>query len=239
MKPNFLSVTFWFNIFDGHAEFLNILSDNLKDEFTEFKIVDKEVNNPFRPIITAVNPQTKSDLTFSKINLQYNMEKINMDSFLTNVQKIFDLLNAHNIKVLHSAIYANYEIHDKEALKKIVQNTLNKKIISDDLIDVNLKFGKKQEESFYKIISLINKKQIELPRLLDELNREVPIPLISWNKAIMKDEIIEIAYEINDKLIFDTSNSYFTDESYLNKMLYIFKNDMEDDIDNLINKGEF
>ena len=56
--------------------------------------------------------------------------------------------------------------------------------------------------------------------------------------ATLKDEVIDISYEINDKLLFDTEKNYHTELAYLNKMLYILKNNLEDDINSLINKGK-
>ena len=166
------------------------------------------------------------------------MELIDRNKFSDIALKIYEMLVDNGIVVMHTAIYAEVELVDNNALKTITQNLLNSSISGQDLIDVNLHFGIKCEDAFYKIISLMNKRQIELPRKYDSLNREIPIPLISWMDATLKDEVIDISYEINDKLLFDTEKNYHTELAYLNKMLYILKNNLEDDINSLINKGK-
>ena len=238
MKPNFLSITFWFNIYDDHQKFIDIINDNLANEFTEIKVYEQDDNNLFKPKLTAFNRQSNNNLTFSKVNLQYNMELIDRNKFSDIALKIYEMLVDNGIVVMHTAIYAEVELVDNNALKTITQNLLNSSISGQDLIDVNLHFGIKCEDAFYKIISLMNKRQIELPRKYDSLNREIPIPLISWMDATLKDEVIDISYEINDKLLFDTEKNYHTELAYLNKMLYILKNNLEDDINSLINKGK-
>ncbi len=238
MKPNFLSITFWFNIYDDHQKFIDIINDNLANEFTEIKVYEQDDNNLFKPKLTAFNRQNNNNLTFSKVNLQYNMELIDRNKFSDIALKIYEMLVDNGIVVMHTAIYAEVELVDNNALKTITQNLLNSSISGQNLIDVNLHFGIKCEDAFYKIISLMNKRQIELPRKYDSLNREIPIPLISWMDATLKDEVIDISYEINDKLLFDTEKNYHTELAYLNKMLYILKNNLEDDINSLINKGK-
>ncbi len=238
MKPNFLSITFWFNIYDDHQKFIDIINNNLVNEFTEIKVYDQDDNNLFKPKLTAFNRQNNNNLTFSKVNLQYNMELIDINKFSDIALKIYEMLADNGIVVMHTAIYAGVELVDNNALKTITQNLLNSSVSGQNLIDVNLHFGIKCEDAFYKIISLMNKRQIELPRKYDSLNREIPIPLISWMDATLKDEVIDISYEINDKLLFDTEKNYHTELAYLNKMLYILKNNLEDDINSLINKGK-
>jgi len=241
MKINCYSVTFWFNIFDNHNFLLEVLQNELKDEYDKYNFF-KYTNNLVAPIISAINNEKMTNLSFSQINLQYNMDKVslkNIDDFKTKVQKLFDILSQNEIQVLHTAIYVNGEIIDDNALNNIIKYTINPSLNSDSLVDINLKLGKCYEELFYKNITLLNKKQIKLPKITDKQGRNVPIPLISWNGAYIENELIDFSYEINDKYLFDFTKDYHTTEFYLNKMLYLLSENLEDDINNLINKGEF
>lgn len=240
MKINCFSVTFWFNIFNDHSDFLKVLSNELKDEYQNFNFFNDD-NNLLAPVITAVNNDGMTNLSCSKINFQYNMNKVEFKDFPTfkeKVLKLFNLLKDNNIEILHSAIFINGETIDEEALKKIAKNTINSKLVDDDLIDINLRIGKKYEDLFYKIITVLNKKQIKLPQKVDSEGRLLPIPLISWHGAFVEHEIIEISYELNDKYSFDFTKNYQTTEFYLNKMLYILENNFNSDIENLLENGE-
>ncbi len=241
MKINCFSVTFWFNIVDNHNEILKMFQNNLSDEYTNFNLRNLD-NNLLSPVITAINSEKMTNITMSQINLQYNMDnvkKTDFPKFKKRALELFEMLENENIQVCHTDLFVNSEIIDNYALEKITNNTINSSIISDDLVDMNLKLGKKEEDLFYKIITLLNKKQIKLPKKVDELGRLIPIPLISWNGAFVENEIIEVSYELNDKYSFDFTKNYHTTEFYLNKMLYILENNYEDDINNLIENGKF
>ena len=241
MHINFFSVTFWFNIFNNHKEILEVLQKELNDEYRNFSI-HNYTDNYVVPVITAINKERRTNLSFSQINFQYNMDQVTLNdlsTFKDKVLKIYDILTTNNIKVLHSAIFINGEIIDEKALNKITQSTLAKTMYNDDLVDVTLKIGKKHEDLFYKIVTILNKKQIKLPQMTDELGRHIPIPLISWHQAIFENEIVDISYEINDKYLFDYTNDYHTTEFYLNKMLYLLTENFESDIKNILEKGYF
>lgn len=241
MKIKCFSVTFWFNIVDNHSEILKIFQDNLSDEYTNFNLRNID-NNLLVPVITAINNERLTNITMSQINLQYNMDNVNLTDFpkfKKRALELFEMLENANIKVCHTDLFINSEIIDNCALEKITNSTINSSIISNELVDVNLKFGKKEEELFYKIITLLNKKQVKLPKKVDKFGRLIPIPLISWNGAFVENEIIDISYELNDKYSFDFTKNYHTTEFYLNKMLYILENNYEDDINNLIENGKF
>ncbi len=238
MRLNYLSVTFWFNYFDDHSKFIEIINKYLENEFEEHKLLEN-TDNYFQPILTFANNKTKSNILFSKINLQYNMDLPDLAKFQKNVLAIYEALTENGIEILHTALFTEGEMQCRNALTHVTQNIVNSKILSSDLVDANFKFGKKYDDIFYKIISLMNKSKIDIPRNLDVNNNITPMPLVSWKDVNIKEEIIEFFYEINDKLSFDSTFNYHTIESYLNKMLYILKNDMQNDIKNLIDKGEF
>jgi len=241
MKINCFSVTFWFNIFDKHSDMLNLLQEEMKDEYSKFNIFNY-TDNLVAPIITAINNKKMTNISFSQINFQYNMDKVSLDDFdifQEKVLKLFDILIENDIEVAHSAIFVNGEIIDDEALKTITQNTIKSEICDDDLVDLTLKVGKKHEDLFYKIITILNKKQIKLPQKIDKNGKIVPIPLISWNGALVENEIIDISYEINDKYLFDFTKNYKTTEFHINKMLYILKEDMQNDIVSILKNGNF
>lgn len=241
MKINYFGVTFWFNIFEKHIEILENFRKKLGNEYQNFNI--KGLNdNLLMPIITAINNQKMTNMSMSQINLQYNMDKVNSDNleeFKNRVLEIFEILTTFGIEVLHTSLCINGEIIDDNALEIMTDKTLTKSIISEDLVDATLKFGKKEEDLFYKIITLLNKKQIKLPKKVDEVGRDIPIPLISWNGAMVEREMIDISYELNDKYSFDFTKNYHTTEFYLNKMLYVLINNYESDINDLLKKGEF
>lgn len=242
MKINCFSITFWFNIFENHQSLLSDLDNTLKGEYQNFNVLNGDNNNLLVPIVTGINKEKMTNFSFSKINMQYNMDKVTMDNFNEFKEKalnLFEFFEKNEIEVMHTAIFINGEIVDDEAIDTITKNTINKKIKNEDLIDITLKLGKKHEDLFYKIITVLNKRQIKLPQKIDEQGRLVPIPLISWNGALVETEIIEVSYEINDKYSFDFTKNYHTTEFFLNKMLYILEQDLENDINNLIENGEF
>lgn len=241
MKINYFSITFWFNIFDNHLELLEVLKENISDEYQNFNINNIN-NNLLMPVITAVNNTKKTNFSMSHINFQYNMDSVTFDDFCDFKEKslkFFEILTENKIEILHTAIFINGEIVNEKALEKITASTLKDTIKSDDLVDTTIKLGKKEEDLFYKILTILNKKQIKLPKKVDELGRIVPIPLISWNGAFVENEIIDISYEINDKYSFDFTKNYHTTEFFLNKMLYLIENNYKSDIENLIENGKF
>jgi hypothetical protein len=71
--------------------------------------------------------------------------------------KFYDILTSNNILIKHSAILVNGELIDKNALETISKKFLKDNISDDDFVDVSLKIGKKHEELFYKIVSVLNK----------------------------------------------------------------------------------
>jgi len=241
MKINCFSITFWFNIFDNHKDILETFQEKFIDEYNNFNIKNLD-NNLLSPIITAYNNEKMTNISMSQINLQYNMDKVTMnefEKFKLRALEIFAILSLHGIEVSHTALFINSEIIDEKSLEKITNNILNPKLVSEDLVDTTLKFGKKEEDLFYKIITLLNKKQIKLPKKVDNLGRIIPIPLISWNGAFVENEIIDISYEINDKYSFDFTKNYHTTEFFLNKMLYLLENNYESDIKSLLEDGIF
>jgi len=240
MKINCLSVTFWFNIFDKHLEFLETLRNALMNEFQNFNINNRN-NNMLFPIISAVNNEKKTNLTMSQINLQYNMDNVSskdFQAFKETVLNLFEILQENGVEVMHTALFINSEFAVDEALNKITNSILNNNLVNNDLVDASIKIGKKEEDLFYKVITILNKKQIKLPRKIDDLGRVVPIPLISWNGCLIENEIIEFSYELNDKYSFDFTKNYHTTEFYLNKMLYLLENNYQNDIQNLIENGQ-
>ena len=242
MNLNFLSITFWFNIYDDYTDLLKDLSSELNDEFKNFNVLNEENDNLFTPVISGISENHQTNLAISKINLQYNMRNVNFEMiplFKEKALKLFDILDNNDVDILHTEIYSSGEMLIDKALNYITKNTINKKIYNDDLIDVYLRLGKKHEDLFYKIISILNKKQVKLPKKVNENNISIPLPLISWHDAEIENEIIEISYEINDKYSFDFTKGYHTTVFHLNKMLYILENDIKSDVDNLIKKGEF
>ena len=241
MHINCFSITFWFNIFKSHQEIIDKLQNFFQNEYDRYNFLNI-TDDFFAPVITAVNNSKRTNLTISQINLQYNMDKVEWQDFSKFKEKalrLFELLTDNGIELLHTAIFINGEFVSEDILKKISKNTLNKSLINKDLVDINLKLGKIHEDLFYKIIAILNKKQINIPEERDELGRLTPIPLISWYNAHIDTELGDISYEINDKYSFDNTKNYHTTEFYLNKMLYILENDFHNDIDNLLKKGVF
>ena len=153
MKINFISITFWFNIYDDLEKALYKFQNNLGDEFTSFNI-KKPNNNLFEPLINSINKEKKSSLFMSPINLQYNIDLFSMgkfNEFKNRVMQLFEILIDLKIEVLHTAVCINSEMVVDNALNLLTNNTINKNIVTEDLVDATLKFGKKEEDLFYKI----------------------------------------------------------------------------------------
>ena len=241
MKINCFSVTFWFNILSNSNELLSSLQDALKDEYSKFELFNK-ADNLLLPIIRSINSDKKTNIVVSQINLQYNMDDVslnNSNEFKEKIMNLFNLLIQNNIKVLHTSLFINAELVKEDAIKSIAKNTISKTLQDESLVDMSLKLGKCYEELFYKIVTIFNKKQIKLPKIVDEEGRTVPIPLISWNGALVENELVDVSYEINDKYSYDFTKNYNTTEFYLNKMLFVLFDDLESDINNIIDNGKF
>jgi len=241
MKINCFSVTFWFNIFNNHKNLLEDFQKKLSNEYKKFNVFNY-TDNLIEPIINAIDNINLTNISVSQINLQYNMDKVDFDDlkiFKERVLNLFEILESNDIKIAHTSIFVNGEIIEENALAKIAKNTINQKLYTEDLVDVSLKLGKKHEDLFYKVITLINKKQVKLPKKTDDNGSLIPIPLISWNGAFIENEIIDISYEINDKYSYDFTKNYHTTEFYLNKMLYVLLEDLKSDIENILEKGTF
>ncbi|MBE6156922.1 MAG: hypothetical protein E7161_04155 [Firmicutes bacterium] len=241
MKINCFSITFWFNIFDKHKDLLDDLQKELSNEYKKFNVFNY-TDNLIAPVISAVDNERLTNISISQINLQYNMDKVelhDLDKFKEKALKLYELLTSNGMEISHTSVYVNGEIIDEKALAKITKNTISSKLCSEDLVDITLKLGKKHEDLFYKIITILNKKQMKLPKKVDEHGRLIPIPLISWNGALVENEIIDISYEINDKYSYDFTKNYHTTEFYLNKMLYILAENLESDIESIIDQGTF
>ncbi|MBE5806327.1 MAG: hypothetical protein E7313_06475 [Clostridiales bacterium] len=235
MNFNYFSITFWFDIFENHKDLLEIFQKEFSEEFNNINIM-QYTDNLVAPIITSINNEKRTNFSFSQINFQYNMDNVDIHDFANfnnACLKFYDILTSNNILIKHSAILVNGELIDENALETISKKFLKDNISDDDFVDVSLKIGKKHEELFYKIVSVLNKKQLKLPKKTDDKGRFVPIPLISWNETQIENEIIEISHEINDKYSFDNTKDYHTTEFYLNKMLYILGEDIKEDINNL------
>ena len=241
MKINCFSVTFWFNILSNSNELLSSLQDALKDEYSKFELFNK-ADNLLLPIIRSINSDKKTNIVVSQINLQYNMDDVslnNSNEFKEKVMTLYNLLIQNNIKVLHTSLFINAELVKEDAIKSIAKNTISKTLQDESLVDMSLKLGKCYEELFYKIVTIFNKKQIKLPKIVDEEGRTVPIPLISWNGALVENELVDVSYEINDKYSYDFTKNYNKKEFYLNKMLFVLFDDLESDINNIIDNGKF
>lgn len=241
MKINCFSITFWFNVFKNHQQILENLQNFFKDEYEKYDIFNM-TNNLLAPVITALNDKKMTSVSMSQLNLQYNMDKVtwqDFPKFKEKVLSLFEVLEEYGLTILHTAIYINGEVLEDDALNKVTKHTLTKSLINDDLIDVSLKLGKKEEDLFYKVVNILNKKQLKLPEKYDEQGNLIPLPIVSWYGAIASQDLLEIAYEINDKYSFDFTKNYHTTEFYLNKMLYLMENNFLSDITNLLDKGKF
>lgn len=239
MKVNCLSITFWFNIIDNENEVLKSLQEEF-DDYNKYELFNK-TDNLMQPIITGVNNQEKTNLVVSQINLQYNMDNTSLKDekkFKEKALKLYNILIKNNVKVLHTALFVNSEItidNPLKSLEKIINSSFN----TSELVDISIKLSKCHEELFYKIVSLFNKKQVKMPKEVDDKGRFIPLPLISFNGSFVENEMIDISYEINDKYLYDFTKNYSTTEFYLNKMLYLLFSDIESDINNILEKGKF
>lgn len=241
MKINCYSITFWYNPVDDFSEILKDLQKLFKKEYSTFNISSVETDDFYNSVLFAINHKVQTNINISKIKLQYTMDKVtsaNFQDFSEKCLKILSIFNENNIKVLHSSVFTNMEFTVEEALKKVSTQLLSKNT-SKNLIDVNLRISKVEDDMFYKIITILNKQQIKLPNFVDDTGRNIPFPLISWTNAIKEKEIIEASYELNDRYSFDTEKNYETTIFSLNKMLYIVKNFSNSDVEELLQSGKF
>ncbi len=241
MNINCFSITFWFNTFKNHQELLESLQNFFKEEYDKYDIFNI-TDNLLAPIITAINDKKMTSMCMSQLNLQYNMDKVaweDFSKFKEKVLSLFEILEEYGLTILHTAIFINGELIESGALNRISKHTLNKNLISEDLIDISLKLGKKEEDLFYKVINILNKKQLKFAEKYDEQGNLTPFPIVSWYDALSNQDLLDISYEINDKYSFDFTKNYHTTEFYLNKMLYIMENNFLKDVNNLLDKGKF
>lgn len=230
-------VTFWFNIYDDYGNLLENLRQDLKEEFASFNYSTEQNNNLLTPVISAINNETRTNMHVTRISAQYNMDNVNFENygeFQDKALKIFNILNSNNANILYSSIIINAEKETNEALNIINNNLINKKVLTENFIETDIKLASIIDEQLYKVIRLTNNKQIKLSKKVDSQNREVPIPLISLNGSFVEKECILIDYELNDRYLYDFTKDYETTEFHLNKMLYLGKENFESDIENLI-----
>lgn len=239
MKNNYLTVIFWFNIFDKHTLFLDNLRLLFKEEFNNYTI-NNFSGNILTPVLNANNPETKTSFSMSQINFQYVSENVkNIGEIKEKMLELFETFKKNDIKILHTSIILNGEIDDSLTKVDFAKTMLNKNYDPDNLVDFTIRIGNKYEDLFYKIINVSNRTQLKIPQKRDDAGHVIPIPLVSWKNAILGKETLEINYEINDKYLFDNQKDYLTTEFYLNKMFFVLENDYHDDVDNLINSGKF
>lgn len=231
-------VTFWFNIYDDYSNLLEKLRQELQDEFSSFNYRSEESNNLLEPVITAINNEKKTNMHVTRISSQYNMDSVEFatfQEFQNKTLKLFNILNDFNVNVLYSSIVINAEKETNESLEIINNKLLNKDVVDENMAEIDIKLASIVDDQLYKIIRLINNKQIKLSKKIDSKNREVPIPLISLNESFLEKECILIDYELNDRYLYDFTKNYNTTEFYLNKMLYLAKENFMNDLENLIN----
>lgn len=239
MKVNYFSITLWFNIFEEHANIIEKLGDLFKSEYSQINFHMPEGDNLLEPVLNAVNNEKKTNFHMSKISTQYNMDDVTLEDleiFKEKSLKLFNFLEDNNIEVKYSAIVVGLDKEVDDSTIAIAQNILNSSL-QENIADVNLKLGFKHEDLFYKIINLVNNKEIKLKPAYDDAGKPIPVPLISWNGNLILRNSIFINYEINDRYSFDFTKNYHTTEFYLNKMFFTLKEDLEDDINNLLEKG--
>lgn len=238
MKIVHFGVTFWFNIYDEYSTLLETLKEKLKDEYSSFSYNNIDEHNLLSPVITAINNDKKTNMHVTRISAQYNMDNVDMNDFEEFQERainIFNILNDENANVLYCSVVINAEKECEEPLDIINNNVLKEELINDNLTETDIKLANIIDDQFYKVIRLTNNKQIKIARKMDKKNREVPVPLISLNGAYIERECIVIDYEINDRYLYDFTNDYHTTDFYLNKMLYLAKENFESDIDSLTN----
>lgn len=236
MKIQHFGVTFWFNIYDDFNILLESLKDTLKDEFNSFNYNNID-SNLLMPVITSVNNDLRRNVHVTQISAQYNMDDVSFDDldlFKEKAILLFDTLTKNDIKILYSSVVVNSQLESDDSLKLISNNILNKKIITDDLIESSIKIATKVDDQFYKVINLSNNKEIKITKKVDEKNRPVPIPLISLNGSFVERECVMIDYELNDRYLYDFTKDYNTTEFHLNKMLFLIKENYKNDVNNLI-----
>ena len=239
MVTNYFTVIFWYDFFDNYMDYFEDLKKLFKNEYDNINILNNEIADETQPVISAYNNDLKTNFSFSKIFLQYSQDNHKFSDFKQFYNKcleIFNYLEACNIKVKHTSIIVSLDKQLDLSNEQYLSNMLNNDFIDSNIVDFSFKFGKKVDDQFYKIIKLFNKKKISIPYITDEKSRKMPIPLISWKEMEIGEEFYEFNYELNDKYLFDNEKDYNTTEFYLNKMLYIIENNLEDDLKKIVGK---
>lgn len=238
MKIMHFGITFWFNIYDEYSSLLENLKEKLQDEYNSFNYNNIDEHNLLSPIITAINNDKKTNMHVTRISAQYNMDSVdvdNFDEFQEKAMNLFNILNDEHVNVLYCSVVINAEKECEDPLNVINKNIIKEELITTDLTETDIKLANIIDEQFYKIIRLTNNKQIKIARRVDEKNREIPVPLISLNGSFVERECIVIDYEINDRYLYDFTKDYCTTTFYLNKMLYLAKENFASDVNSLTN----
>ena len=96
---------------------------------------------------------------------------------------------------------------------------------------MNLKFTSLVDEQYTETIQIINNKKVELTKIVDEKDREIPFNLLSLGDLNIVDEGFLFEYELTDRYLYDTNKNYNTTEFHVNKILYTIKDNFENEVE--------
>ena len=227
-----LGVYFWFDICDEGESLLNSLNDKFNHVFKTFHYEETDEQDIFSPVISGYDKEKKSSMSVSRICCQYHLEDLtdkSIDTFRNNSLELFNILEDNNIKILYtSANMSAIRKHDLplEELKKIFKSDIDFK----DLLEMNLKFTSLVDEQYTETIQIINNKKVELTKIVDSKDREIPFNLLSLGDLSIVDEGFLFEYELSDRYLFDTTRNYNTTEFHVNKILYTIKDNFESEV---------
>ncbi len=228
-----LGIYFWFDICDEEQDLFKSLNEKFNHVFKSFYYDELDEKDIFSPVISGYNKENKSSMSVSRICCQYHLEDLteeSIDTFRNNSLELFNILEDNSIKVLYvSANISAIRKHDLplEELKKIFKSDIDFK----NLLEMNLKFTSLVDEQYTETIQIINNKKVELTKIVDEKDREIPFNLLSLGDLNIVDEGFLFEYELTDRYLYDTNKNYNTTEFHVNKILYTIKDNFENEVE--------
>ena len=228
MGINSIIVTFWFNKVTDIKNKIEIFEEELNEYFHGINSIGVPADiSPDYPRLTAISDGGHTNLKVSMINLQittnfdkdYNCNYEDCFNYVRNrIFKIYNLLaNKLDITVLYGAILAMCEVDCSNPMHIIKKNLLSQKL-NGDYCDSGVRISEIIDNKFYENSSFNTTKQISIKKEIGDF-KNIIIPLISLNNAIVEKKGISISYELNDKYSFDNNDDYHLDYENLKQMI--------------------
>ena len=246
MKINSVTINFWFKeLLESPSTKVLELEDNLNSLFhNNFMYTDMPVKeNIDIPRIQCLSEDKKLFFTMSLVSCNLNIEVNDLDNdeivLLINedMQILYDVLvDVYHLEILYSSIKFEANKQDDKVIDKLIKKyNLDK----DGYEDVSIKEVKKIDDSYYECIVLSSSKEINFDITLPVANpKENDIyarsMLLSTSEATIGKTLVNVNYEINDRLSFNNDKEYLSTKESIRGLIIELKDFVEKRLNKLL-----